>query len=119
VCAQLTDSSNDDELDDEQQPPPPRLPKFSEPEPEPDPKQESESEAEPKPEPEGEVATMMRGYYALAALTIADGVSTIMHALAATLGIGGKWKPKEFLEKAAAHLGRPVPPGKVRAAHRV
>jgi hypothetical protein len=35
-------------------------------------------------------------------------------ALATSLGIAGKWKPKEFLEKAAAHLGEPVPRGKVQ-----
>jgi hypothetical protein len=59
------------------------------------------------------------GEVRLAALTMADGMSTIMHALATTLGIGGKWKPQEFLERVAAHLGRHAPPGKVRAAHRV
>ena len=56
------------------------------------------------------------GLAAIAALCEVDDLPTIMKALATTLGIGGKWKPNEFVEKVAAHLGVLVPPGKVRAA---
>ena len=61
------------------------------------------------------VADVNAALATLAFLTPADDLPTIMKALATSLGIAGKWKPKKFLEKAAAHLGEPVPRGKPKA----